>query len=157
MSDPYDPPEWPSALQDVLAYLRRLASSCEPPVGVGAFDVLYANAHEVVVWYSPVRPEQRCGEVVIQTAWLAAAWSALADGGQLDEPALNEIGAGRWGGRWLLALLAQLPGVRVHDDPLSLVWTGQRTDQPGGVSSAGTAASKPKRTKRAKATACRHN
>src|SRR5690348_14762890 len=106
----------------VLAYLRGLAIACEPPIGVGSFLVLYASAAEVVVWYSPARETHREGEVSIPCARLAAAWSALTAGATLDEPALERLGEGPAGGRWLLALLALLPGVVVRDDPLTLAW-----------------------------------
>ncbi len=109
-------------LEGVLGYLRALATTCEPPVGVGSFDVLYASEREVVVWYSPAREEHREGEVAIPTIWLATAWAALVSGTLLDEEALCRIGAGLAGGRWLLALLAQLPGVRVREEPLVLEW-----------------------------------
>lgn len=106
----------------VLAHLRGLAAACEPPIGVGSFLILYASAAEVVVWYSPAREAHREGEVSIPCARLAAAWSALTAGAALDEPALERLGEGPAGGRWLLALLAQLPGVAVRDDPLTLAW-----------------------------------
>jgi hypothetical protein len=111
-----------STLESVLQRLRALAAPCEPPIGVGAFDVLYANAREIVVWYSPARAEHRAGEVAISTARLEAAWTALLGGALLDEAALERLGAGVAGGRWLLAVLAQLPGVRVRDEPLALEW-----------------------------------
>jgi hypothetical protein len=107
----------------VLRVLRALERTCEPPIGVGAFDVLYASAVEVVVWYSPARPEHRSGEVAIPTAWLAAAWAALVGGVRLEEPALEEFGQGVAGGRWLLAVLAQIPGVVTRVEPLALEWS----------------------------------
>ena len=108
---------------DVLCHLRGLALPCFPPVGVGSFDVLYASEREVVVWYSPAREEHRAGEVAIPCARLAAAWRSLMGGEPLDEAALERCGEGVAGGRWLLALLAQLPGVRVQSAPLALVWS----------------------------------
>ncbi|HEY7094421.1 MAG TPA: hypothetical protein VH393_14645 [Ktedonobacterales bacterium] len=107
----------------VLRALRTLERTCEPPVGVGAFDVLYASAVEVVVWYSPARPEHHPGEVAIPTAWLAAAWTMLIGGARLEEAALEELGQGSAGGRWLLAVLAQIPGVVTRDEPLALEWS----------------------------------
>ncbi|MGH2515973.1 MAG: hypothetical protein ACRDHP_09995, partial [Ktedonobacterales bacterium] len=92
----------------VLRFLRSLAASCEPPVGVGAFDILYASREEIVVWYSPARQEHTPGEVTIPCVRLAAAWATLTTGNSLDEPALERLGAGPAGGRWLLAILAQL-------------------------------------------------
>lgn len=112
-----------AAFVAVLQHLRGLALPCFPPVGVGSFDVLYASDREVVVWYSPAREEHRAGEVAIPCARLAAAWSALTLGEPLDEAALERCGEGVAGGRWLLALLAQLPGVRVQPDPLTLAWS----------------------------------
>src|SRR5438067_1211557 len=123
MAEPSKPVADLPTLEDALRHLRRLVASCEPPIGVGAFDVLYASGREVVVWYSPARPEHRPGEVAIPTAWLAASWGALLAGATLDEAALEQIGAGAAGGRWLLALLAQLPGVRVRAAPLALEWS----------------------------------
>ncbi len=113
-------------LEDLLASLRLRASACEPPVGVGSFDLLYASNREVVVWYSPARPEHHPGEVAIPTERLAAAWSALARGEALDEAALERIGEGAALSRWLLAVLAQVPGVRVRLEPsLALEWAPQ--------------------------------
>ncbi|HEV8192201.1 MAG TPA: hypothetical protein VGP82_12085 [Ktedonobacterales bacterium] len=109
-------------LAGVLCYLRALAATCEPPVGVGSFDVLYASEREIVVWYSPAREDHRAGEVAIPTIWLATAWTSLVAGNTLDEETLCRIGSGLAGGRWLLALLAQLPGVQVRQDPLTLEW-----------------------------------
>jgi hypothetical protein len=108
---------------DMLRHLRGLASSCEPPIGVGSFDVLYASDAEVVVWYAPVREHQQPAEVVIPAARLAAAWRALMRGETLDEAALEAHGGGPALGRWLLALLVQLPGVRVCPEPLALDWS----------------------------------
>jgi hypothetical protein len=108
--------------EDVLAWLRGLAWPCAPPIGVGEFEVLYASAAEIVVWYSPAREGHRMGEVAIPCARLAAAWERLAAGGTLDEASLAELGAGLAGGRWLLAVLAQLPGARVDPEPLALTW-----------------------------------
>lgn len=119
-----------SDFEQVLAALRDLAYPCAPPIGVGEFDVLYASAREVVVWYSPVREGQRAGEVTIPCARLAAAWAALTSGAALDEAALAEYGAGIAGGRWLLALLALLPGVRVQTEPLTLTWSPISAREP---------------------------
>jgi hypothetical protein len=127
----------------VLAHLRGLAAACEPPIGVGSFLVLYASAAEVVVWYSPARETHREGEVSIPCARLAAAWSVLTTGATLDEPALERLGDGPAGGRWLLALLAQLPGASVRDDPLTLAW--QPPIIPAPVAVVPVAASRRKR------------
>lgn len=111
-----------NGLSGLLGFLRGLAGSCEPPVGVGSFVVLYASEREVVVWYSPVREEHREGEVAIPCRWVGAAWGALVAGQVLDEAALEALGEGPAGGRWLLALLAQAPGVEVRQ-PLALAWS----------------------------------
>jgi hypothetical protein len=111
-----------NGLGGLLGYLRGLAGACEPPVGVGSFVVLYASEREVVVWYSPVREEHREGEVAIPCRWVGAAWGALVAGQVLDEVALEALGEGPAGGRWLLALLAQAPGVEVRQ-PLALAWS----------------------------------
>lgn len=121
--------------EGVLRFLRARASSCEPPVGVGTFDVLYASAKEVVVWYSPARQEHTPGEVTIPCARLAAAWTALVGGEVLDEPALERIGGGASRGRWLLAVLALLPGVCVRENPLALAWA---SSEPTDASTAST-------------------
>jgi hypothetical protein len=109
--------------EDILRCLRLLDRTCEPPIGVGAFDVLYASAVEVVVWYSPARADHHPGEVAIPTAQLAAAWTALVGGARLEETTLAELGQGLAGGRWLLAVLAQLPGVSARSEPLALEWS----------------------------------
>lgn len=128
----------------VLRYLRALAAPCEPPVGVGAFDILYASAEEVVVWYSPARQEHTPGEVTIPCVRIAAAWAALTAGDCLDEPALERLGAGPAGGRWLLAVLAQLPGVNLREEPLALVWA----PVPSSVPSASALSAVPAEVRR---------
>jgi hypothetical protein len=109
--------------EGVLRYLRGLGAPCEPPIGVGSFLLLYASDHEVVVWYSPAREAHREGEVAIPCSRLAAAWKALTAGEALDEAALERIGGNAIYGRWLLGLLAQIPGVSVRIDPLTLLWS----------------------------------
>lgn len=109
--------------EGVLRYLRGLGAPCEPPIGVGSFLLLYASDHEVVVWYSPAREAHREGEVTIPCSRLAAAWKALTEGETLDEAALERIGGNAIYGRWLLGLLAQIPGVSVRVDPLTLLWS----------------------------------
>jgi hypothetical protein len=134
----------------VLRFLRSLATPCDPPVGVGAFDILYASEKEVVVWYSPARQEHKPGEVTIPSARLAAAWAALAAGDPLDEAALESLGAGPAGGRWLLALLVQVPGVRLREDTLALTWAPVEApapvvaNAPVGIASPITSSPKPK-------------
>ncbi|HLY32055.1 MAG TPA: hypothetical protein VKQ36_13575, partial [Ktedonobacterales bacterium] len=105
-------------------YLRTHVGPCEPPVGVGAFDILYASAREVVVWYSPSREGQQAREVAIPCEPLRAAWEALLTGEPLSEGILCELAGGVAGGRWLLVTLAQLPHVQTladADGALSLV------------------------------------
>ncbi|HEV7129636.1 MAG TPA: hypothetical protein VGN32_19540 [Ktedonobacterales bacterium] len=118
--------------EQMLAWLRGLAYPCAPPIGVGEFEVLYASASEVVVWYSPAREGHRAGEVVIPCARLAAAWEALVAGAALDEAALTALGEGIGGGRWLLAVLALVPGAQVDVEPLRLVWSAPRDVTKGG-------------------------
>ena len=36
-------------VDELLRALRLLERTCEPPIGVGAFDILYASAIEVVL------------------------------------------------------------------------------------------------------------
>jgi len=121
MSEPHE--QVALDLEGVLRCLRLLERTCEPPIGVGTFDVLYASPMEVVVWYAPARPEHHPGEVAIPTAWLAAAWGLLVSGARLEEAALADLGQGMAGGRWLLAVLAQLPGVVARLEPLALEWS----------------------------------
>ena len=116
--------------EQVLAWLRAVAVPCAPPIGVGAFDILYASAAEVVVWYTPARDGHRHGEVTIPAPRLAAAWEALAAGAVLDEGALTALGGSVALGRWLLAILALLPGARVQEDPLTLAWAPRRRRAP---------------------------
>lgn len=108
--------------ESVLRYLRTLAESCAPPMGAGGFDVLYANAREVVVWYSPAREDKIAGEVSIPAEVLAAAWQCLCAGILLDEAALAALGLGPAGIHWVIALLAQIPGIQVRLEPLALAW-----------------------------------
>ena len=109
--------------ESILCYLRTLAESCAPPMGAGGFDVLYASAREVVVWYSPARDGQMAREIAIPAEVLAAAWQSLCAGALLDEAALFALGLGSAGAHWVIALLAQIPGVQVRQEPLALAWT----------------------------------
>ncbi|MBF6590747.1 MAG: hypothetical protein IVW57_09490 [Ktedonobacterales bacterium] len=105
----------------VLRYLRGLGEPCAPPVGVGSFDLLVVSEREVLVWYTPARAGHIAGERTIPTARLAAAWAALHTGEPLDEATLAQMGTDPAVGRWLLAILAQVPGVRVRTEaPLTL-------------------------------------
>ena len=110
-------------LEDVLACLRAIEWPCAPPIGVGEFDVLYVSEAEVVVWYTPARDGQRTGEVAIPCAGIAAAWQRLSAGAALDEALLSAVCGGAGVGRWVLALLALVPGASVRQDPLTLHWS----------------------------------
>jgi hypothetical protein len=107
----------------VLRYLRTLSEPCAPPMGAGGFDVLYASPREVVVWFSPARDDQDAREIAIPAEALAAAWQSLAVGIPLDESALVELGLGPAGVQWVVAVLAQLPGITVRLEPLALAWS----------------------------------
>ena len=109
--------------ESILRYLRTLAESCAPPMGAGGFDVLYASAREVVVWYSPARDGQMAREIAIPAEVLAVAWQSLCAGTLLDEAALFALGLGSAGAQWVIALLAQIPGIQVRQEPLALAWT----------------------------------
>lgn len=106
----------------VLRHLRTLAEPCAPPAGVGSFEPLYANDDEIVVWYSPAREAHAAGEVAIPCARLAAAWARLLAGERLAREALEANGDRPGRALWLLALLAQVPGVQVSHEPLTLWW-----------------------------------
>lgn len=108
--------------ESILRYLRTLAEPCAPPMGAGGFDVLYASAREVVVWYSPARDGQMAREIAIPAEVLAAAWQSLCAGALLDEATLFALGLGSAGAQWVIALLAQIPGVQVRQEPLALAW-----------------------------------
>ena len=110
-------------MEEVLACLRQVAWPCAPPMGVGEFELLYVNAAEVVVWYTPAREGQRTGEVAIPCARIAAAWQRLRAGASLDEANMSEVCGGLGMGRWVLALLALVPGMSVRQEPLSLSWS----------------------------------
>jgi hypothetical protein len=149
----------PARIEDfagVLRHLRGLGAPCEPPIGVGSFLLLYASEREVVVWYSPAREQHREGEVAIPSARIAAAWQALTSGAILDERALEDYGQGPAGGRWLLALLAQIPGVAVRADPLALAWEPEEAEMDESAEAVTEPAATPsrparKRPRRAKA------
>ncbi len=68
--------------------------------------------------------------MTIPCARLAAAWKALIAGETLDEAALEHIGGAASTGRWLLGLLAQIPGVSVRIDPVALLWSPPEPDEP---------------------------
>lgn len=124
-----------SEFADVLRHLRALGVPCAPPAGVGSFEPLYANDDEIVVWYTPAREAHAAGEVTIPCARLAAAWSRLLAGERLAREALEADGDRPARALWLLALLAQVPGVRVSADPLALWWE-QPSPTPTPISEA---------------------
>jgi hypothetical protein len=128
------------AFADVLRFLRGLPGPCAPPIGAGAFDVLYASAREVVVWYAPAREGQVAREVAIPCAPLDAAWGALRDGSAVAEATLCALAGGAAGGRWLLVILGQLPMARVQadgDGVYTLAWSPG--DAPGDTPDANAA------------------
>lgn len=125
--------EMDAPFAELLHSLRALAGPCAPPIGEGAFDILYASPREIVVWFAPAKDGVEQREVAIPTRLARVAWEVMLRGGPVDEAALRAIAAGAAGGRWLLALFAQLPTVEVRltpssDDPASqavtLIWRG---------------------------------
>src|SRR6185312_17547339 len=127
MGDETTPTRISAEFESVLRYLRTLAESCAPPTGAGGFDVLYASPLEVVVWYTPARDGQAAREIAIPAELLSTAWGMLCAGGLLDEATLDAAlagyGLGPAGIQWVLALLAQVPGVQVRQEPLALAWS----------------------------------
>jgi hypothetical protein len=118
----------PAFEKSVLAYLRGLADPCKPPLGAGAFSLLYASQVEIVVWFDPAHELERTpGEVLIPSAKLASAWSDLVAGKTLDLPALARIAGGTSGAYWLLALLSLLPQVNFTEDPPTISWMPDRS------------------------------
>lgn len=118
----------PAFEKSVLAYLRSLADPCKPPLGAGAFSLLYASRVEIVVWFDPAHELERTpGEVLIPSAKLASAWSDLVVGKTLDLPALGRIAGGTSGAYWLLALLSLLPQVNFTEDPPTISWMPDRS------------------------------
>ena len=118
----------PAFETSVLAYLRSLADPCKPPLGAGAFSLLYASQTEIVVWFDPAHDLGRTpGEVLIPSAKLANAWSDLVAGKALDLTALGQIAGGTSGAYWLLALLSLLPQVNFTQDPPSIAWMPDRS------------------------------
>lgn len=103
-----------AAFAELLGSLRVVPGPCAPPVGEGAFDILYASAREIVVWYIPAKDGVEQREVAIPARLARVAWETLRRGEPVDEAALRELAAGAAGGRWLLALFAQLPAVEVR-------------------------------------------
>jgi hypothetical protein len=108
-----------AAFTALLRSLRALPGPCAPPVGEGAFDILYASAREIVVWFVPAKDGVEQKEVAIPARLARVAWDVLLRGEPVDEAALRAIAAGAAGGRWLLALFAQLPSIEVRNAPAS--------------------------------------
>jgi hypothetical protein len=130
MGDETTPTHITVEFESVLRYLRTLAEPCAPPTGSGGFDVLYASPLEVVVWYTPARDGQAAREIAIPAELLSTAWGMLCAGGLLDEVTLSSYGLGPAGIQWVLALLAQIPGVQVRQEPLALVCSLPTTPPP---------------------------
>jgi hypothetical protein len=108
-----------AAFAALLRALRSIPGPCLPPIGAGAFDVLYACEREVVVWYEPARDGAEQREVTIPGALLRDAWALTLRGEPVEEEALRGLATGAAGGRWLLALLAQVPGVETRrEEPI---------------------------------------
>ena len=109
-----------AAFAALLASLRALPGPCAPPIGEGAFDILYASAREIVVWFVSAKDGAAQKEVAIPARLAREAWALIRRGEPVSEATLRAIAAGAAGGRWLLALFAQLPSVEVraadHDD-----------------------------------------
>lgn len=103
-----------AAFAALLAALRVLPGPCAPPIGEGAFDILYASAREIVVWFVSARDGAAQKEVAIPARLAREAWALIRRGEPVSEAMLRAIAAGAAGGRWLLALFAQLPSVEVR-------------------------------------------
>jgi hypothetical protein len=118
--------EFDTAFAALLRALRALPGPCAPPVGVGTFDILYASEREVVVWYAPARDGVEQREVAIPCALLRSAWSLALRGTPVDEAALRALAPGRAGAHWLLALLAQVPGMEARHELVEMGDEGGR-------------------------------
>jgi hypothetical protein len=121
--DGYALPDAPNQLSQskptvtaLLCALRALAGPCAPPIGSGAFDILYANEREIVVWYVPTRDGWEQREVTIPAPLASAAWELILRGAPVNEALLRTLAPGAAGARWLFALLAQIPGVETLRD-----------------------------------------
>lgn len=124
------------AFAALLAALRALPGPCAPPIGEGAFDILYASPREIVVWFVSAKDGAAQREVAIPARLAREAWALIRQGAPVNEATLRAIAAGAAGGRWLLALFAQLPSVEVrqtdHSDQaeqaeqvVTLLWRGE--------------------------------
>ncbi|HET9110402.1 MAG TPA: hypothetical protein VFN78_06240 [Ktedonobacterales bacterium] len=127
-----DAPE-DAALAALLRSLRAIPGPCAPPIGEGAFDILYASAREIVVWFVSAKDGVSQKEVAIPTRLARDAWEVIRRGEPVDAAALRAIAAGASGGSWLLALFAQLPTVEVRSvvsdaegvsETVTLIWRG---------------------------------
>jgi hypothetical protein len=98
----------------LLAALRALPGPCAPPIGEGAFDILYASPREIVVWFVSAKDGAGQREVAIPARLAREAWALIRQGAPVSEAMLRALAAGAAGGRWLLALFAQLPSVEVR-------------------------------------------
>lgn len=119
------------AFADLLRSLRAVPGPCAPPVGEGAFDILFANAREIVVWYAPAKDGVEQREVSIPARLARVAWGVLLRGEPVDTAAFQAVGTGASGGAWLFALFAQLPTVEVRgaddmadEQPPTIRWRG---------------------------------
>jgi hypothetical protein len=123
-----------AAFAALLRALRALPGPCSPPIGAGAFDILYACEREVVVWYEPARDGVEQREVTIPGALLRDAWALTLRGEPVEEAALRALATGAAGGRWLLALLAQVPGVETRREaPMETVGRGPEGSAHGSM------------------------
>ena len=113
-----------AAFAALLASLRALPGPCAPPIGEGAFDILYASAREIVVWFVSAKDGAAQKEVAIPARLAREAWALIRRGEPVSEATRRAIAAGAAGGRWLLALFAQLPSVEVRAADLDDAATG---------------------------------
>ncbi len=120
----------------LLAALRALPGPCAPPIGEGAFDILYASPREIVVWFASAKDGAAQREVAIPARLAREAWALIRQGAPVSEAMLRALAAGAAGGRWLLALFAQLPSVEVRQanqdaqieqaaQAVTLLWRGE--------------------------------
>lgn len=118
----------------LLRSLRAVPGPCAPPIGEGAFDILYASAREIVVWFVSAKDGVEQREVAIPARLARLAWEVIRRGEPVDEATLRTVAAGAYGGRWLLALFAQLPSVETRSDPesdaVTLLWRGEAVEPP---------------------------
>ncbi|HZC04490.1 MAG TPA: hypothetical protein VE338_02535 [Ktedonobacterales bacterium] len=117
----------------LLRSLRVVPGPCAPPIGEGAFDILYASAREIVVWFISAKDGAPQKEVAIPTRLAREAWEVIRRGEPVDAAMLRAIADGAAGGSWLLALFAQLPSIEVRSvapdtdgasETVTLLWRG---------------------------------